>query len=152
MSTTESTCIVVNWEGVDELCGFTANWVAMDKGGDWYAYSDKPKCCEVVWNSSGKEVRIHGVIAIIGRVDWRESLVERTAQVDPVNHPSHYTQGGVETIVAIAAVVAGYTGHSAYCAGNVVKYVARAPFKGALVEDLRKAAWYLDALIKEVDK
>lgn len=70
---------------------------------------------------------------------------------DNVNSPAHYTQGGVETIDAISSAVAGYTGAAAYCAGNVCKYIARGPFKGSHIEDLRKASWYLDRLIKEVE-
>lgn len=56
---------------------------------------------------------------------------------DPVNHPPHYTLGGVEVIDAIEAWQLGYH------LGNVVKYVARAGRKGDRLEDLRKAAWYL---------
>lgn len=64
-----------------------------------------------------------------------------------VSNPSHYTQGGIETIDAVGAVTTGYTGESAFCAGNLVKYIARAPFKGNRAEDLQKALWYLKRLI-----
>ena len=65
---------------------------------------------------------------------------------DPVN-PSHYKQGGIECIEAIkAATGEGFTG---YVWGNVLKYLWRWPKKGG-VEDLKKARWYLDRLIKEV--
>jgi len=57
---------------------------------------------------------------------------------DPVNHPAHYTMGGVEVIDAIEAWGLGY------CLGNAVKYVARANHKGAFVQDLKKAVWYLE--------
>jgi len=57
---------------------------------------------------------------------------------DRVNHPAHYNAGGVEVIDAIEAWGLGFN------LGNVIKYVARAEHKGATVEDLRKAAWYLD--------
>lgn len=71
---------------------------------------------------------------------------------DNVNSPAHYTRGGVEIIDCIDAAVAGYSGHASYCAGNVVKYISRAPFKGATAEDLRKAQWYLSRLIAEISK
>ena len=56
---------------------------------------------------------------------------------DPVNHPKHYTAGGIETIDFIEAKRLGYN------LGNVVKYITRAGHKGNQLEDLRKAQWYL---------
>jgi hypothetical protein len=65
---------------------------------------------------------------------------------DPVN-PSHYKQGGIECIEAIKAATGdGFVG---YVWGNVLKYLWRWPKKGG-VDDLKKARWYLDRLIKEV--
>lgn len=66
---------------------------------------------------------------------------------DNVNHPSHYTQGGIECIEAIKASL-GAEGFQAYCKGNIEKYLWRYEFKNGL-EDLKKARWYLDRLIKE---
>jgi hypothetical protein len=56
---------------------------------------------------------------------------------DPVNHPAHYTSGGIETIDFIEAKRLGYN------LGNVVKYITRSDHKGNKLEDLRKAQWYL---------
>ena len=65
---------------------------------------------------------------------------------DPIN-PSHYKQGGIECIEAIKAATGdGFIG---YVWGNVLKYLWRWPKKGG-VDDLKKALWYLDRLIKEV--
>lgn len=57
---------------------------------------------------------------------------------DAVNHPKHYTQhpSGVECIQI--------TEHMGFNLGNAVKYIWRADEKGAPVEDLEKARWYLD--------
>ena len=57
---------------------------------------------------------------------------------DPVNHPTHYTShpSGVECIVV--------TEHMSFCVGNAVKYLWRAGKKGPVLEDLRKARWYID--------
>lgn len=60
--------------------------------------------------------------------------------VDMVNHPPHYTVGGIETIDFIEAKGLGYL------LGNAVKYISRAAHKGG-VEDLKKARWYLDRVI-----
>lgn len=62
--------------------------------------------------------------------------------VDNVNHPKHYTVGGIETIDFIKAKL-GTEGTIAYCLGNVIKYVTRWKDKGGL-EDLKKAQWYLN--------
>ena len=57
---------------------------------------------------------------------------------DLVNHPPHYKSGGVETIDFIEAKDLNYR------LGNVVKYVSRAGRKATdPIEDLKKAAWYL---------
>ena len=60
------------------------------------------------------------------------------SNVDFVNHPPHYTTGGVETIDFIEAKKLNYN------LGNVVKYITRADHKGSRIEDLRKAKWYLE--------
>lgn len=69
---------------------------------------------------------------------------------DNVNHPSHYTQGGIECIDAIKAATVGLTGIDAVCTGNAIKYLWRWKFKNG-VEDIRKAIWYLERLLKEAN-
>jgi hypothetical protein len=56
---------------------------------------------------------------------------------DQVNHPPHYTAGGIETIDFIEAKGLDYN------LGNVVKYITRAEHKGDKIKDLQKAQWYL---------
>lgn len=60
------------------------------------------------------------------------------AEHDPVNHPKHYTShpSGVECITV--------TEHMSFNVGNAIKYLWRADEKGAPIEDLRKAAWYVE--------
>jgi Protein of unknwon function (DUF3310) len=57
---------------------------------------------------------------------------------DPVTGPKHYTThpSGVECITV--------TEHMNFCLGNAVKYIWRAGEKGDIIEDLKKARWYLD--------
>jgi hypothetical protein len=62
-------------------------------------------------------------------------------------NPNHYKQGGIECIEAIKAATGD--GFISYVWGNVLKYLWRWPKKGG-VDDLKKARWYLDRLIKEV--
>lgn len=69
---------------------------------------------------------------------------------DNVNHPSHYTQGGVECIDAITAATVNKTGIEAVCTANVIKYLWRYEGKNGL-EDVKKAQWYLNWLIAEME-
>jgi hypothetical protein len=64
---------------------------------------------------------------------------------EAVNHPAHYQQGGIEAIDVIEAWGLNF------CLGNTVKYIARAGRKGEMLEDLRKAAWYLNREIKKIE-
>ena len=70
---------------------------------------------------------------------------------DPVNHPSHYTQGGIECIEAIqASMTAGE--YEGFLKGQVIKYVWRYRNKWNPIEDLKKARFYLDRLIKQTEE
>ena len=70
---------------------------------------------------------------------------------DPVNHPVHYTQGGIECIDALDAAVTRCPPDEAICVANVIKYVWRYMDKTP-VESLKKARWYLDRLIGKVER
>ena len=63
-----------------------------------------------------------------------------------VNHPPHYNSGKIEVIDAIV------DWELDFIEGNVVKYVTRAKHKGDELGDLKKARWYLDYLIKNLEK
>jgi len=68
---------------------------------------------------------------------------------DPVNHPSHYTfSSKFEVIEVIEEFKLNFH------LGNTVKYIARAGKKGDALEDLKKAAWYLNREIerRELEK
>lgn len=67
-------------------------------------------------------------------------------KVDVVNHPPHYKVGGIEVIDFIESK--GLT----YNLGNVVKYVSRADHKGNKLEDLKKAQWYLNREVSNLEK
>lgn len=74
------------------------------------------------------------------------------AFIDNVNHPKHYTQGGIECIDAIdAAVINKPTTREAVCVANVIKYLWRYESKNGL-EDVKKARWYLDRLLMHIAK
>lgn len=70
--------------------------------------------------------------------------------VDVINHPSHYTKGRIECIDAIDSATAGKSGIEAVCVANVIKYLWRYEEKNGL-EDVKKANWYLNKLISELE-
>lgn len=78
-------------------------------------------------------------------------MANEPKQNDPVNHPNHYTQGGIEAIDAIAAATTNLKGIEAVCTGNAIKYLWRWKEKNG-VEDLRKATWYIKKLVEEMAK
>lgn len=64
---------------------------------------------------------------------------------DNVNHPKHYTQhpSGVECIQIVE--------HMNFNKGNAIKYIWRAGEKGNEIEDLQKAAWYVNREIQRIE-
>lgn len=66
---------------------------------------------------------------------------------DNVNHPNHYTQGGIECIDALKAIMTPEE-FKGFLRGNVMKYIWRTEKKNG-TEDLKKAQWYLTKLITE---
>lgn len=69
-----------------------------------------------------------------------------------VSHPPHYqSNSGLEVIDVIKAFTAELTGIEATDTGNVIKYICRWKNKNGL-QDLKKARWYLEHLIEEVER
>ena len=68
---------------------------------------------------------------------------------DMVNKPPHYNNGDIETIDAIQSALGD--GFEFYLQGNIMKYLWRYRYKNG-VEDLKKAQWYLNELIDELEK
>ena len=66
---------------------------------------------------------------------------------ETVNHPAHY--GGDTVYEAVKVIEAWGLGFNL---GNAVKYICRAFHKGSFLEDLKKARWYLDREIQNLEK
>ena len=79
-------------------------------------------------------------------VPWATKEEPPVIQEDAVNHPSHYTDGGIECIEAIESALTNEE-YRGYLKGNIQKYVWRERHKGG-TESLKKARWYLDRLIQ----
>lgn len=71
---------------------------------------------------------------------------QKAYEIDMVNHPQHYSAHGIEPIDYIESHNLNFN------LGNVIKYVSRAPYKEAELEDLQKAKWYLEREINKHDK
>ncbi|MCD2528712.1 DUF3310 domain-containing protein [Providencia huaxiensis] len=69
---------------------------------------------------------------------------------DNVNNPSHYSSGGIECIEAIKASMT-HEAFLGYLKGNIQKYVWRYEKKINPVEDLKKARWYMNRLVDELE-
>jgi len=67
-------------------------------------------------------------------VDYTDEMREKSV----IEHPSHYTIGGIETWDFIEAKRLNYN------LGSVVKYISRADYKGHDIQDLKKARQFLD--------
>jgi hypothetical protein len=78
--------------------------------------------------------------------DHLERMQAVKSQHDPIKRPKHYTShpSGIEPIEICA--------HETFYRGNVIKYVMRAPYKGAELQDLKKARQYLEWEISRVEE
>lgn len=64
---------------------------------------------------------------------------------DPVNYPSHYTNGSIECIEAIEAALTPEE-FRGYLKGCAMKYIWRERMKGG-TESIDKARWYVQRLL-----
>lgn len=122
-----------------EGCGATFTHKKEKAQGRWPKYCPTclPKYSKV---PKKKEVAVEPVEQTIAEPEVK--VVE--LKEDVINRPSHYTRGKIEVIDFIEDQ------QLPYHLGNVIKYIARAGYKGDKLEDLKKARWYLDRYINEV--
>ena len=72
-------------------------------------------------------------------------LLNEKDKKEMVNHPSHYNMGKYEAIDVIEDWNLNFN------LGNAVKYISRAEHKDNIVQDLKKAMWYLDREIQRLE-
>ena len=82
---------------------------------------------------------------------FKEMEADLGKTTDPVNHPPHYTTGGIETLDVIRAKMSSDR-FQGYLMGNGLKYLLRCEYKEKRIEDIKKAQFYLNALVEEMDK
>ena len=63
-----------------------------------------------------------------------------------INHPQHYNMGKYEAIDVIEDWKLNFN------LGNTVKYISRAGHKDNIIQDLKKASWYLNREIERLEK
>lgn len=78
-----------------------------------------------------------------------ENYTAITEEEDIINKPKHYTQTGIEAIDYLKMTMPNEA-FKGFLEGNVKKYMHRFRFKNG-IEDLKKANWYLNKLIKELE-
>lgn len=77
----------------------------------------------------------------------------RQGSLDKVNAPAHYTFGRVEVIDIIEdAISRAPDAVLGNCQGHVLRYVLRMWDKDDPMLNASKARWYLDRLIKHLDR
>lgn len=96
---------------------------------------DEDICNECIYNSKHENKFVERKI---------ECQKKDTKTSDPVNNPSHYTDGQIEVIDYICDKF----DIKSFCLGNAIKYISRAGKKNNEVEDLRKAIWYINHYIE----
>ena len=67
---------------------------------------------------------------------------------EAVNHPQHY--GGENNPYEAIKVIEAW--ELDFCLGNTVKYISRAGKKDNIIQDLKKAAWYLERKINKLEQ
>lgn len=93
-------------------------------------------------------ITLYEMHGIIGK-EAPKTIMPMKPEHDAVSHPAHYTSGGIECIDCIKAALGQH--FIGFLMGNVIKYSYRYKDKNG-AEDLKKARWYLDRAIKEVEQ
>lgn len=74
------------------------------------------------------------------------SYIFEEKEKEMINHPSHYNQGKYEAIDVIEDWKLNFN------LGNTIKYISRAGHKDDIIQDLKKASWYLNREIERLEK
>ena len=147
-------------------------WVVRNRSGELRSFDTFPfrEEEEGIWAAYDNLSLITGSVmpdsSIFDDIEWKDSSpflvsgmtksVEETGGkkklFDSVQKPEHYNRFSREVIDTIEEAVDSYPPKVIYHVGNAIKYIFRAPFKGRLVEDLKKAIWYLERAVGRLEK
>ena len=74
-----------------------------------------------------------------------------TKKIDNVNHPAHYNNSKAKCDCGRSIECIDVTRHLSFNIGNAIKYLWRCEHKGSTLEDLKKARWYIEDQIKQLE-
>jgi hypothetical protein len=117
----------------------------------WAEHSKHPEYVKETWGrveEQAKDYDPRPLLDWIATVQDINSAMDAALCSDPVNHPQHY--GGVASTYEAIKVIEAWG--LDFCLGNTVKYISRAGKKDPTreIEDLEKAAWYLNRRIEQL--
>lgn len=113
---------------------------------------DTPTVAEAVEKYGDDAKPKRRILGVSNPTDDMTEYVEKYLEAvkpDPVNRPAHYMSGGIECIDAMQAAF-GAEAVKDFCLCNAFKYLWRHRQKNG-VEDLKKARWYLNRMIREME-
>lgn len=117
-----------------------------DRAGDFY-WAHTGSNADIIAYRLQQQEKSEQACDDVAEADDEADLNECIGQdFDVVNHPSHYTQSGIECIDAIKAAL-GEEQYEGYLRGACIKYLWRYKMKSG-VESLKKSEWYLKRLIE----
>lgn len=102
------------------------------------------------WEAETQGIKAKGKFKCTFYRPLEKEKTESEPTHDAVNHPSHYTTGGIECIDYIQEKLTPEE-FRGYIKGNVIKYLTREQHKNG-DEDIRKAQWYLNRLADTLTK
>jgi hypothetical protein len=122
--------------------------IQKDTGFKCVIYRHKEDCTafKLCWEDyTNNDIPWYHIGRILAEFDLFEPLTN-----DNVNHPSHYNQGGIETIDYIKSRLTREE-FQGFCKGNILKYCSRSNLKNG-EEDLRKMNYYSNELMQVLDE
>jgi hypothetical protein len=121
----------------DKVICVTDRYKDFTKGKEYEIYESKPKCY-IVENDKGAKMYFFG----------ENTVFKLLEEKDSVNHPSHY--GGENNPLEVINIIEHYDLN--FNLGNVIKYCLRAGKKDELIQELKKAQWYINREIQRLEK
>ena len=100
-----------------------------------------------------ESVEDSGCIDGVCPVPWAVNKTPIVPKGDPVDHPEHYTAGKVEVIEILEQAVKDAPDPiSGGLLWQTLKYLLRLWYKGNMLQDAKKARWYLNRLIERLER
>ena len=100
-----------------------------------------------------ESVEDSGCVDGVCPVPWAVTESPIAPKGDPVDHPEHYTAGKVEVIEILEQAVQDAPDPiSGGLLWQTLKYLLRLWYKGNMLQDAKKARWYLNRLIERLER